>query len=309
MNKIYLFLLALGISAISLTSCEDMFGDFLDKDPSNELTEQQVLSDWATAMQFHMDTYYYLRNGALRIDDSWLDAATDLAHTSYSSGGVRTTFNIGNYYGTAGKNELVDTWSHYYTGIRKANYVLAKIDGVPKASDLSDAKYQTDKLNYKSEARFLRAYFYWEMFLRYGPVPLITEVLNPGGDAISGYTTRPTTKEYVVDFILAELADCEAGLMPYSDGVRAANHGRISQPMARALYSRIMLYMASDRFSSESGITWAQAASADESFIDEFGAHYQLYNTGADGKSKYTNAIIRTPYDGNNKEVIFYRNE
>jgi hypothetical protein len=204
MNKIYLFLLALGISAISLTSCEDMFGDFLDKDPSNELTEQQVLSDWATAMQFHMDTYYYLRNGALRIDDSWLDAATDLAHTSYSSGGVRTTFNIGNYYGTAGKNELVDTWSHYYTGIRKANYVLAKIDGVPKASDLSDAKYQTDKLNYKSEARFLRAYFYWEMFLRYGPVPVITEVLNPGGDAISGYTTRPTTKEYVVDFILAE---------------------------------------------------------------------------------------------------------
>jgi len=303
-------MLALGISAVTLTSCEDMFGDFLDKDPSNELTEEQVLSDWATAMQYHFDTYWYLRNGALRINDSWLDAATDLAHTSYSSGGVRTTFNIGNYYGTAGQNELVDTWSHYYAGIRKANYILAKIDAVPKASDLSEAKYQTDKLNYKSEARFLRAYFYWELFLRYGPVPIVTEVLEPLGDkALNNYQTRPTIKQYVVDFILDELTDCEEGLMPYSDGVRAANHGRISKPMARALYSRVMLYMASDRFRSESGITWAQAAEAAESFINDFGANYQLYTAGADGITRYTDAIIRTPYEGNNKEVIFYRND
>jgi len=310
MNKIYLLMLALGISAVTLTSCEDMFGDFLDKDPSNELTEEQVLSDWATAMQYHFDTYWYLRNGALRINDSWLDAATDLAHTSYSSGGVRTTFNIGNYYGTAGQNELVDTWSHYYAGIRKANYILAKIDAVPKASDLSEAKYQTDKLNYKSEARFLRAYFYWELFLRYGPVPIVTEVLEPLGDkALNNYQTRPTIKQYVVDFILDELTDCEEGLMPYSDGVRAANHGRISKPMARALYSRVMLYMASDRFRSESGITWAQAAEAAESFINDFGANYQLYTAGADGITRYTDAIIRTPYEGNNKEVIFYRND
>jgi len=66
--------------------------------------------------------------------------------------------------------------------------------------------------------------------------------------------------------------------------------------------------MASDRFRSESGITWAQAAEAAESFIDDYSANYQLYTAGADGITKYTNAIIRTPYEGNNKEVIFYRN-
>ena len=79
MNKIYLIFLAIGISAITLTSCEDMFGDFLDKDPSNELTEAQVFSNWATAEQFHFDTYAFLRHGALRIRDSWLDAASDLS--------------------------------------------------------------------------------------------------------------------------------------------------------------------------------------------------------------------------------------
>lgn len=305
MNKI-LIIIALGILSIGLNSCEGLFGDFLDKDPSFELTENQVFSDWASASKFHMDTYYYLRHGALRINDSWLDAASDLAQTSYATGGVRTTFNVGNYYGSAGANELIQTWQTNYEGIRKCNQILSKIDGVPKAADLTEAKYQTDKANYKAESRFLRAYYHWELFLRYGPVPIVTTVIDPSTDGINGYTSRPTIKQYVVDFILAELADCEAGLMPYSDGIKNANAGRISKPMARALYSRIMLYMASDRFSAESGITWAQAAAAAKSFIDTYGANYSL-TTNANPIVAYTNAILRTAYEGGNKEVIFYR--
>ena len=34
-------LLAATLSGTSLTSCEEMFGDFLDKQPSNELTEEE----------------------------------------------------------------------------------------------------------------------------------------------------------------------------------------------------------------------------------------------------------------------------
>ena len=309
MNKILLYIIGvLGISAVTLTSCEDMFGDFLDKQPSNELTEEEVFSDWETTKQFHFDTYNFLRHGAARINSSWLGAATDLAETSYSSGGVRTTFNIGNYYGSGGSSELTATWEHYYRGIRKCNMILTRIDSVPQASDLSDEKYENDKLNYKSEARFLRAYFYWEMFLRYGPIPIVTEVLDPDGDLLSGYTTRPTIKEYVVDFVLQEIEECEAGLMSYDDGVNSANAGRISKPMARALYSRIMLYMASDRFSSDSGISWAQAAYAAKSFIDDYGANYGLF-LDSDGATAYTNAILRTTYEGANNEVIFFRND
>ncbi|WP_163717509.1 RagB/SusD family nutrient uptake outer membrane protein [Mangrovibacterium lignilyticum] len=307
MNKILIYIIV-GISAVTLTSCEDMFGGFLDKQPSNELTEEQVFGDWETTKQFHFDTYNFLRHGAERINRSWLDAATDLAETSFSNAGVRTTLNIGNYYGTGGSAELTATWEHYYRGIRKCNMILTRIDSVPQASDLSDDKYEIDKLNYKSEARFLRAYFYWEMFLRYGPIPIVTNVLDPNGDLLSNYTTRPTIKEYVVDFILPELQECESGLMSYDDGVKAANAGRISMPMARALYSRIMLFMASDRFSGESGITWAEAAYASKSFMDDYGANYGLF-TGTDGKTAYTNAILRTPYEGGNNEVIFFRND
>ncbi|MDR0688332.1 MAG: RagB/SusD family nutrient uptake outer membrane protein [Prevotellaceae bacterium] len=313
MKKYLSHLLAAGILCAALPSCEDAFGDFLEKQPSNELTEAQVFSDWTTTTQFHFDTYNFLRHGAGRINNSWMDAATDLAETSYASGGARTSFNIGNYYGGGGASELVDAWEHYYRGIRKCNMLLTRIDSVPKGADLSDEIYETDKLNYKSEARFLRAYFYWELFLRYGAIPIVVDVLDPNGDLLTGYTTRPSVKAFVVDFVLYELHDCESGLMPYADGVKSANAGRISQPVARALYARIMLYMASERFSAASGVTWGQAADAAKSFIDDFGGSYPLFtvteSSGINGVTSYTNAILRTTYQGENSEVIFFRND
>ncbi|MBK5720957.1 RagB/SusD family nutrient uptake outer membrane protein [Dysgonomonas sp. Marseille-P4677] len=316
MKKTLLYsLFALSISSvILLTSCEDAFGNFLDKQPSNELTEEEVFSDWTLMEEFHYDTYNFLRHGACRIKDSWLDATTDLAQTSYSSGGVRTSFNIGNYYSSAGESELTGTWEHYYRGIRKCNMIITRIEKVPKEPSLSETQYEQDKLNYTSEARFLRAFFYWELFLRYGPIPLVTEVLDPDGDLLSNYTTRPTVKEYVVDFILKELNECETGLMNYDDAWNSSRAGRIGQPMARALYSRIMLYMASPRYSAESGITWQEAADAAKSFIDDYGSHFSLFKVAdANGKplgvEAYTNALLRTAYSGNNKEVIFYRND
>lgn len=315
MKKTLLYsLLALIISCFTFTSCEDAFGDFLDKQPSNELTEEEVFGDWNLMVEFHYDTYNFLRHGANRINNSWLDAATDLAQTSYATGGVRTSFNIGNYYASAGAPELTATWEHYYRAIRKCNMIISRIENVPKEPALSETQYEQDKLNYTSEARFLRAYFYWELFLRYGPIPIVTEVLDPDGDLLSDYKTRPSVKEYVVDFILKELEDCESGLLSYETAWNSSRAGRIGQPMARALCSRIKLYMASPRYSSESGITWQDAADVAKSFIDDYGTLFSLFtvtnsNNETQGVQAYTNALLRTAYSGNNKEVIFYRND
>ena len=295
------------ISGVLFTSCEDMFGDFLDKEPSNELTEEQVFSQWTTTKEFHYDTSNYLRHGAGRINTSWMDAATDLAETSYANGGTRTSFNIGNYYAQGGSSELTATWEHYYRGIRKCNMLLSRIDNVPKASDLSEERHETDKMNYKAEARFLRAYFYWEMFLRYGPIPLVTEVLDPDGDLLSKYTDRPSIKAYVCDFVLKELQACEEGLMEQPKEIDL--QGRIAKPMARALISRIKLYMASDRFQAESGIGWKEAADAAQSFITSYGAQYGLYTTDANPVLCYTNLILKTVHSDANNEVIFWRND
>ena len=206
-------LLAATLSVTSLTSCEEMFGDFLDKQPSNELTEEETFSLWTNMEEFHYDTYNFLRHGIGRINNSWMDSATDLGETSYSNAGTRVSFNIGNYYSAEAANELTDVWENYYRAIRKCNMLLEKIDEVPQAEEDTYDVYLRDKAVYKAEARFFRAYFYWELFLRYGSVPLVTKVLDPDGDLISDYKERPTTKAYVQEFILKELAECESDLL------------------------------------------------------------------------------------------------
>ena len=307
MKKSYKFLtLAMILGGASLTSCSD----FLDKQPSNELTEEKTLGDWKMFEYFHNDTYNFLLHGANRVNGSWLDAATDLSETSFATGGTRTTFNIGNYYGSGGEAELTSTWESRYRGIRKCNRVINQIDEVPNDITKTPEQEAQDRATMVAEARTFRAWFYWELFLRFGPLPIVTDVLDPDQDMITPYTKRPSVKEYVVDFILKELEEAEPYLLTYDDAWSANRIGRLSQPMARALASRIKLYMASPRYAAESGISWQQAADAARSFIDEFGGNFRLFaEDNVAPAENYANAVLRTQYTGNNTEVIFFRND
>ena len=291
-------ILMLVAASVALVSCEDLFGDFLDKQPSNELTYKEVFALWSNAEKFHYDTYNFLRHGARRINLSWLDAASDLAHTSYTAGGTRVSFNIGNYYADVGAAELAETWEHYYRGIRKCNMLLQNIDTVPRAADLSEETHEREKMNFKSEARFLRAYFYWELFLRYGPVQIIERVLDPDGDLVGDLADRPDAAEFFA-FVMRELAECEAGLMDKPDVATQDNLvGRVCKPVAAALRSRVALYMASPRHGLS---TWQAAADSAYHFISKYGGAYGL-------QSDYAGAILTVVHQGN-REVIFWRND
>ena len=287
-----------------VTSC----GDFLDKEPSNELTKEKTFSGWKTAQQFHWDTYNFLLHGALRVNNSWLDAATDLAECAIPTGGTRTSFNIGNYYGGGGAAEFTSVWESRYRGIRKCNMTLEMVDSVPKPVDETEELYQSERAQLISEARFFRAYFYWELFLRYGPVPIVKEVLDPNGDLLSAYTTRPSVREYI-SFILTELNECGEGMLSYEESTDASRAGRLNPAVPAALKSRILLYLASPRYASETGVTWQQAAEAAREFIETYGGNYGLYTKGDTNEQNYYYATIRTPYTGENNEIIFYRND
>ena len=148
--------LSLCLSSFLLFSCSD----FLDREAGgSDFTEEQTFSDWENFTAYHMDGYNYLRHGALRINNSWLDAATDLAMCSYSDGGVRKSFNVGNYNSSFGSAELTSTMEHYYRAVRKYNTVIARAEIVPKPTDAAKlASYTQDKQNFVAEARFLRAW-------------------------------------------------------------------------------------------------------------------------------------------------------
>lgn len=311
MKKYCIFALALAMGAMTLTSCEDAFGNFLDKQPSNELTKAEVLGSFTLLEQNHNDTYNFLLNGANRINNSWLDAATDLAESSIGTSGTRTSFNIGNYYGSGGAAELTSVWESRYRGIRKCNITINTLEAENadklRPADLSVELFQTRKTNFIAEARFLRAYFYWELFLRYGPVPMVTTELDPNGDLMTGYTERPDLKTFM-DFLFKEVKECEAGLKTYAETSDETYAGEVNQPTARALYVRMMLYMASPRFSAQSGITWQQAADAAKGFLADYGDNYRLETRTNGGVAAYNNAWLLNSYADKNPEVIFFRN-
>lgn len=312
MKKYSIFALALAMGAMTLTSCEDAFGNFLDKQPSNELTKAEVLGSFTLLEQNHNDTYNFLLNGANRINNSWLDAATDLAESSIGTSGTRTSFNIGNYYGSGGAAELTSVWESRYRGIRKCNITINTLEAENadklRPADLSVELFQTRKTNFIAEARFLRAYFYWELFLRYGPVPMVTTELDPNGDLMTGYTERPDLKTFM-DFLFKEVKECEAGLKTYAETSDETYAGEVNQPTARALYVRMMLYMASPRFSAQSGITWQQAADAAKGFLADYGDNYRLETRTNGGVAAYNNAWLLNSYADKNPEVIFFRND
>lgn len=296
------------ISGCFFASCEDAFGDFLDKQPSNELTEEETFSTWKNFEAFHYDIYDFLRDGLGRINSSWMDSATDLAQTSYSWGGTRTSFNIGNYYASSGAPEINDTWNYYYRAIRKCNMVLERVNDVPLGPDETSAQRKEKADRLVCEARMFRAYFYWELVLRYGAVPIIENSLDPDKPNLD--IKRPESVKTCFEFILKDLNESYAALLD-DDAIADADLGRLTKGINLALQSRIKLYLASPRYQSLGLVSWQQAANAAELFITTYGDkgsnRYHLF-TDVDPVKAYQVAINRRAFDGN-RETIFCRND
>lgn len=81
----------------------------------------------------------------------------------------RSGFNqVMGFYADANNSEVANRWQPYYDGIVRTNDVLVAI---PKAIDMTDQ----EKILAEAEAKFLRAHFYFELTIVFGPVPYIDE--------------------------------------------------------------------------------------------------------------------------------------
>ncbi|WP_316827968.1 RagB/SusD family nutrient uptake outer membrane protein [Pedobacter miscanthi] len=198
------------------------------------------------AKQFLNGTYLLLPDWYNRIDGSFLDAGTDDAVPS-RIGTQAEFYRTGRISST---NLPDDVWSRNYLGIRRANLFLSKVDVVPTTAVL--------KTQFKAEARFLRAYFYFELVKRWGGVPLIGDQVFALNDDIN--IPRNTLDECYA-YIVTELDAIKSSLLPYaiSDG----DWGRANIGAAMALKSRVLLYAASPLSNPTNNIQkWTLAAQA-----------------------------------------------
>lgn len=275
---------------LNLSGCDD----FLDRAGDVNLDEDKVFSNFATAYKYHADIYSALSKG-FNVMGSYQPApiacATDEAE---ASSGWHTTnnMNVGSYDGV---DNVIDK---NYTGIRKANVFLSKINVIPFPDDET-------KDRMVGEAYFLRAFYFHDIIKRYGGMPILSgRILYPNDNlkiARSSYKT-------CVDTILYDLNQA-IPLLPVS----ANNNdlGRVTKGAAMALKARVLLYAASPLWNDEftNADKWKLAADAAMEVINlkEDGVDaYALYNTGA-GVTDYEQQFFVRPPE--NKEVIFWYND
>jgi hypothetical protein len=128
------------------------------------------------------------------------------------------------FTGNAGLPALLLPWQRNYTGIYRANIVIEK-------APLSNAD-EAIKNRVINEAKFLRAYYHFELVKMYGDVPLITKVLGA-----NDYDQGRTPKEDVYKQIEADLKDASA--LPEKGSIEI---GRATRGAALALLARVQMY-------------------------------------------------------------------
>ena len=220
------------VAALGLTSCND----FLDvKSPSERPTEnfyqspaqcEQALTGIYNGLM-PLSEYYILLNEG-RADDVWTEAADDKQRDYVDI----SVFNPNIY--TIGT--LNNAWNDLYEIVARANLFLEKIEDVEFTSD-------DVKLSFMAEARFLRAYAYFDLVRWFGRVPVSLHSLT-----VDEAMNLKQSEDYEV-YENAIIPDLEYAIeymsdQAYtSDGGNAAA-GRATQIAAKALLGRVYLTMS-----------------------------------------------------------------
>jgi hypothetical protein len=223
--------LLFGAVLLGPTSCSD----FLDeKDPSNLTPESfYTIPDHAEAAV--AATYAGLRfygDGAGIFSANWqlLEAVTGTATTETGQNSDLNNLYSLTYDGNTA--HINNWWNGLYRVIANANLALEKIPTIPFLAPATPAQ-QTKLIG---EARFLRAWAYFNAVRLWGDVPLVTKPQTATSEDF--FATRAPQEE-VYKLIVDDLVAAEAAGLPVFE-----TSGRATQMAVKALLSKVYLTMA-----------------------------------------------------------------
>ncbi len=265
---------------------------FLDNVNKTNLTDATQWASEGNADIFLNDIYNNVPNKGNEPEN--LDNFTDdndagWYYTSWNwKNGIVTPASSGFdvWFGQCGPVDWAN-WSSTYSKVRKCNTYIQKLK--ENSKNFSDT-YLNQRID---EARFLRAYFYSEMWFHVGGFAIITTPLDRNTmDSTKIYNARSTFEESF-NFLTSQLDSIvknNALAVKYNNGDKDA--GRATLGAALALKGKIELYAASPLFNSAPALPdpnslisfktadparWAKAAATNKQFIDNYGGTYALF--------------------------------
>ncbi|MFY0629004.1 MAG: RagB/SusD family nutrient uptake outer membrane protein [Flavobacteriaceae bacterium] len=220
------------IAVIVLTailSCSDDFVDVTSNAENSEdffNTEQDYQNALIGAYDLLQSTYVNVLLGEIASDNTLCggESATDVIGFQEIDDMTHTPVNA----------NLRDLWGWMWSGVNRANYIL----------EFQDKIDFTGKDQVIAQARFLRAYYYFELVKWFGDVPLIVDQRILFGDQFNVDRT-PKADVYAqieLDLIYA------AGILPTVQ----AEQGRVTKGAAQALLGKAYLYQ--DKFTDASQV-------------------------------------------------------
>lgn len=327
--KRYIYLLT--VCALLMTAaCQKLDREFVTtigiKEIEQSLTNVQALLS---------AVYSEIPDGTLYIGgNAMMASATDEAEFTNETSSIQT-FNSGSWNAI---NNPDFVWGNYYRGIHKVNLFLVstgkinldpwKLDPSPSAQSVYNTNVASIK-RWTYEARFLRAYFYFELIKRYGGVPILNDVLALDADLSS---VKRNSLDECIKFITVECDSAAANLplnattLPY---VATNDLGRVTKLTALALKSRVLLYAASDLFNTptwaggyanpelislpagDRTARWKAASDAAKAVIDAaapptLGAYKALFNTFNNAEIIFTRSnAASNQFERNNSPIGF----
>ena len=190
---------------------------------------------------------------------------------------------IENYYNGAWSptTPMKHVWTNSYQGITYCNLFLDQFTGLTFDDyEINDDYYkQMHRYNdYQYEARWARAYFYFQLARHYGGVPIVTKYITPE----ESNTLSRNTSDEVFDYIISECDAIKDSIIRDQDfdedAVEAMETGRVGKLAVLALKAEAALYKASPLFNpNDDKARWKAAAKAQQEVIDSadvIGVHY-----------------------------------
>jgi len=270
------FILLLIASLVLSTSCNDI----LELEPLDAVSEGALWSDpelleiYVNARYDELPHGYVQWAGGLRVT-----SLTDESYDIHQGPRLTNKYTQGEIT-PANMHLFGGFWIEAYSAIRNLNTFLEKVD-----PELGEPERIAQLM---AEVRFLRAWFYTELFSRYGAVPLLTNTITVEG---AGQIQERTPVEEVVAFIDQELQEAAEDL-PVS--YMGDDFGKATKGAALALRARALLYGASPLFGEGSQAQWEAVAEACEALFE-----LEVYSLSDNFQGLFLNV--------NDPEVIFFK--
>ncbi|MBO5001500.1 MAG: RagB/SusD family nutrient uptake outer membrane protein [Muribaculaceae bacterium] len=295
-------ILGFAMAAMALSSCNMDYNEYTAYDKEYIERSFAYVGGLMTTIYSDIDSDWGNLSGAM------LASATDEAEYSHDGNAIEDFYN-GNW---SAANPHQTIWASAYEGITYCNEVIdnwSDMDFDQFKLNLDYEKQMYLYKNYKYEARWARAYFYYTLLRQYGNVPF-KEHNTTGAEE----TALPCTNaDEIFAFIAKECDDIKDEIIEdYSADkehiLAKAETGRANKYAVLALKAQAALYHASPLFTQgksadEKKALWAAAVAANKELIDA--AEANGYGLASDiatlwDKEYYSNTE-------SSKEIIFAR--